>query len=60
MKICSGCGKEKELSEFRRNRDARDYHRSECKVCSSERDVGYRFKQQYRAQYPDGFDASKR
>ena len=60
MKICSGCGKEKELFDFRRDKWARDYHRSECKTCSSARDVGYRLSQRFRKNVVAKLELSKR
>lgn len=33
MKICSKCGVEKELSEFHKDKNSKDGHRSACKSC---------------------------
>jgi hypothetical protein len=40
-KICSSCHERKPLSEFYRNRSARDGHRARCKACQSTDAAGY-------------------
>ena len=41
-KKCSGCGEEKELTEFHRDKQTRDGRRSDCKVCGLDRRAEYR------------------
>jgi len=41
MKICSKCGVEKELTEFRKRKDAKDGFRSECLECGKLRGKQY-------------------
>lgn len=44
-KLCSNCGHEKSLDEFRNRRDSRDGKASECKKCAKARDkAGYNKK----------------
>ena len=41
-KRCTKCGESKSLSEFRRQRDRLDGHKSHCKMCSRKGDQRYR------------------
>ena len=40
-KKCSSCGKNKEKSEFGRNKARYDGFQSECKICKRQRDLSY-------------------
>lgn len=42
MKTCNRCGKEKELSEFNKDRAASDGLQHSCKVCNKERSSKWR------------------
>jgi hypothetical protein len=52
-KVCTQCGEEKPLSEYHRNRSARDGHRTECKACMCSRTRRY-YAEHLRERYDTG------